>query len=362
MKTIPAQLLADYALGTTTICAIVKVTLTNGTVIGFADHDEDVIVSGVTYVAARGAFLSDFEANSRMAIDNMEARGFYDAAVTQADLAAGLWDVATAEAYLVNWRAVDHGVDLISKAKIGGNTQEKLGFSAELRGLIAAYTQSIGRIVTPLCDATFGDARCGKALGPLTVTGTLSAVSADGLVLSDPARTEAGPTGPKAIGSIIKGTSTLVGCAGHGFVAGQAVYVQGVGGTVELNGQWHLVKAVVDANLFTLATDSSDYGTYTSGGTAAPAGDTGYFGGGKLTMTSGASNGLSMEVKSSSPGSFTLHLQLPRGVAAGDTYTLVAGCGHRFIEDCVGRYANGARFRGFPHVPGMDQMMEVGGS
>lgn len=362
MKVIPALLLADYAKGSTTLAVCAKATLKSGTVIGFADHDEDIIVSGVTYVASRGAFMSDFEQRSRLAFDNVEGRGFYDSAVTKAGLAAGEWDLATVQVFVVNWKTPSNGIDIITEVKVGQNTQEKLGWVTELRGKISAYTQSIGWVVQPTCRYEFGDSFCTKALGPLTVTGTLSAVSSDGLVLSDPARTEAGPAGPKTITAISQAQYAQVTAAAHGFVQGQAVYIATVVGMTQINGQWHLVKSVIDANNFTLYTDTREFTAYASGGTAAPAGDAGYFGAGKITMTSGASNGLSMEVKVYSPGLITLQLQLPRTVTAGDTYSLVAGCGKRFIEDCVTRWANGINFGGEPHVPGMDKMFQVGGA
>jgi uncharacterized phage protein (TIGR02218 family) len=78
-----------------------------------------------------------------------------------------------------------------------------------------------------------------------------------------------------------------------------------------------------------------------------------YFTGGKLSFTSGANNGLSMEVQSYSVGVLTLALSLPYIVAAGDTYSVIAGCTKRFSEDCVAKFANGVNFRGFPHVPGV---------
>lgn len=86
-----------------------------------------------------------------------------------------------------------------------------------------------------------------------------------------------------------------------------------------------------------------------------------HFNGGKITMLDGASEGLSMEVKSSSGASIVLQMQLPHGVAAGDAYSLHAGCSKRFAEDCVARFANGVNFRGEPHIPGMDQLLRVGG-
>lgn len=79
-----------------------------------------------------------------------------------------------------------------------------------------------------------------------------------------------------------------------------------------------------------------------------------YFTGGKLTFTSGANVGLSMEVKNYQPGSIELHEPFYFPIAAGDAYSMHAGCQKRFDEDCKIRFANQANFRGFPHLPGAD--------
>lgn len=80
------------------------------------------------------------------------------------------------------------------------------------------------------------------------------------------------------------------------------------------------------------------------------------FVGGKLTWTSGLNNGLSMEVKSSSLGSFELVEAMPFTIAAGDTYSMHAGCTKRFTEDCKDKFGNGVNFLGVPPhlMPGHD--------
>ena len=78
-----------------------------------------------------------------------------------------------------------------------------------------------------------------------------------------------------------------------------------------------------------------------------------WFTGGKITFTSGLNNGLSMEVKeSTAAGIITLQELMPFDIAAGDTYSMYAGCTKRFTEDCIGKFANGVNFRGFAHLPG----------
>lgn len=77
-----------------------------------------------------------------------------------------------------------------------------------------------------------------------------------------------------------------------------------------------------------------------------------WFTGAKLTWTTGANAGLSMEVKLSTPGALELAHAMYEPIAAGDTYSVHAGCTKRFTEDCIGKHNNGLNFRGFPDLPG----------
>lgn len=84
----------------------------------------------------------------------------------------------------------------------------------------------------------------------------------------------------------------------------------------------------------------------------------GYFAGGKVTFTSGLNNGKSMEIKEFSSGRFVCVLPLPFSIVPGDNYIAVTGCDKRF-ETCITRFANAVNFRGEPHVPGMNRMLET---
>ena len=51
---------------------------------------------------------------------------------------------------------------------------------------------------------------------------------------------------------------------------------------------------------------------------------------------------------------------MPFTVAAGNTYSLVAGCTKRFTEDCGTKFNNKVNHRGYPHLPGT-AIYNVGG-
>jgi uncharacterized phage protein (TIGR02218 family) len=72
---------------------------------------------------------------------------------------------------------------------------------------------------------------------------------------------------------------------------------------------------------------------------------------GSLAFTSGVNANLRATVKSVVAGvSLTLMYPLPAASAAGDAFTVYAGCDHT-PATCAARFVNLARFRGFPYVP-----------
>lgn len=83
----------------------------------------------------------------------------------------------------------------------------------------------------------------------------------------------------------------------------------------------------------------------------------GFFDAGKVTWTTGANAGLSMEIRAhTAAGNIELQEPMPYAIAAADQFTVFAGCLKRYTEDCAGKFANGINHRGFPFVPGQDQM------
>lgn len=82
----------------------------------------------------------------------------------------------------------------------------------------------------------------------------------------------------------------------------------------------------------------------------------GWFDGGLLTWTSGPNAGLSMEVKRFSDQMFTLWLPMPDLIVGGHGYSVIAGCDRRY-ETCRVKFSNLANFGGFPHLPGVDRIL-----
>lgn len=83
-----------------------------------------------------------------------------------------------------------------------------------------------------------------------------------------------------------------------------------------------------------------------------------YFANGLVTFTSGANAGFSMEIREFSNKRFGLFLPMPSAITVGDSYTVIAGCDKNF-STCISKFNNAINFRGEPHVPGTDKMLET---
>lgn len=83
----------------------------------------------------------------------------------------------------------------------------------------------------------------------------------------------------------------------------------------------------------------------------------GQFDFGLLTWLTGNNAGLSSEVKRYRYGwDFELFVSMPYNVQAGDTFRVSAGCDKTFAT-CGTKFGNSVNFRGFPHVPTVDEVV-----
>lgn len=178
MKSISSSLQAHLAQSVTTICHLWRVTRRDGAVFGFTDHMEDIVFGGVTYEAFTGYTASAVSTQAALNVDNLELDGMFDAAgITVEDLEAGLWDGAVVRLSQVNYADLSMGDMELRTGELGEVKHTGSDFTAELRGLMQYLQNNIGRIITPSCDATLGDARCKVDLEALRVSGTVTAVT-----------------------------------------------------------------------------------------------------------------------------------------------------------------------------------------
>lgn len=279
MKTASTNLRTHIEGECLTLAHCWKLTRRDSTVMGFTNHDKDLVVDGITYEAATGFMPTSVDSQASLAVDNLDVEGMLSTGnITEQDILAGKYDFAEVVVFVVNYEDISQGSIALRRGWLGEIELRNKQFVAEVRGLTQRLSQHIGELYSPMCRAKFGDSACGINTVLHQVTG--------------------------------------------------------------------IVSAVISQSQFT---DN------------ARSGDLGYFNYGKITFTSGQNNGLSGEVKESRGKEIILALPMPYPIAAGNAYTLQRGC-DKTITTCTSRYSNALNFRGEPHVPGLDKVLETAGT
>lgn len=188
MRRLPEALAAHLATAETTLCRAWRVTCRDGFRLGLTEHDQVLVFAGTRFEPGTGFAATEASSASGLAAPGAEVRGgFSSEAITEADLAAGRYDGARVECFLVNWQAAEDQHALVTVQEIGEVSRAGPGFSAELRSFAHRLQQPEGRIYNRRCDADLGDARCRVDMGVANrrVSGVVAGVlAADRLTVS----------------------------------------------------------------------------------------------------------------------------------------------------------------------------------
>ncbi len=189
MRAIDPELAAHLKCDATTLAHCWIIRREDGLVQGFTEHDRDLEVSGVVCQAASGFLPSEAQSELGLAVDSQDVAGVLSSSdISDEDVAAGRYDNARVETWIVNWKDGEQILHLRT-ALLGHVTRKDNAFQAELRGLTSLLEQRIGRSFNRSCDAQVGDSRrtknlnnaTYKAAGVVTATGGASSFSCSGL-------------------------------------------------------------------------------------------------------------------------------------------------------------------------------------
>jgi len=193
VRTIPPDLQIKLDSGVTTLCRCWVITRGDGVTQGFTDHDEDVALDAVTCLAGSGLSGSEATQKLGLAVGGSELSGALSSdTLNEDDLAAGRYDAAAVEIWLVDWSEPDLRV-LLAKGTLGEVKREGLAFTAEVRGLSQQLAEDSGRLYTATCSADLGDGRCAidltgaayRGSGAVVALSATSAFTASGLDVFD---------------------------------------------------------------------------------------------------------------------------------------------------------------------------------
>lgn len=145
----------------TTLCWLWRLTRRDGAVLGFTDHDGDLVHDNVIYHAASAFSPADIDTRLGFGIDNSEVQGLLSHdKIRSADVKAGLYDGCAVTIIRANWINPSEQV-IYWRGNFGEITVTDDVLSAELLGESARLERSTGRVFSRQCSAVFGDANCG---------------------------------------------------------------------------------------------------------------------------------------------------------------------------------------------------------
>ena len=181
MRQISEAFAARLAADVTSLCACWRLERRDGAIFGATDHDRELDIDGVLYRPTHGLRGARLESSASLAPGRAAAGGALDAAfVTEADLAAGLWDGARVDVWRVDSQAPEHRAQVWS-GRLSEVRREGAAFTAEMVSLKADLERTVGRVYQRSCDAEAGDGRCRVDLLDDAFRGEGVVVEADGV-------------------------------------------------------------------------------------------------------------------------------------------------------------------------------------
>lgn len=164
MRQVPEPMAAALAAGAATFCTAFILRRSDGLKLGFTDHDRPLSVNGVACQAASGWTAGAADAELGGKPGEAAALGVLSSdALSEADIAAGLYDLAVLEIWRTDWTNPAAAV-LLFRGRLSKFTRQGASLSVAVEGPLAALEVTAGRSYQRLCNANLGDARCGVNL------------------------------------------------------------------------------------------------------------------------------------------------------------------------------------------------------
>lgn len=164
MRNLGAALAADL----TFLAICWRVRRSDGVALGFTTHDRPLVIAGLRYESAPGMVPSAIVCSDDLDIDTMDIGGALTTdAMSGDDLAAGRFDDAAIDVFMVDWRDPDGGTQSLAQGRIGAveaGLDADSGFVASVRGPTSVFAATAVESYSPECRADLGDHRCRVAM------------------------------------------------------------------------------------------------------------------------------------------------------------------------------------------------------
>src|SRR5436190_9508944 len=155
----------------------------DGIALGFTTHDRDLRRGGLTYRASPGMLPSAISISDGFETDSLDVGGALTSdAISAADLAAGRWDGALVQVFMVDWDMPEGAAFRVAQGELGEVSIKAGAFEAELKGPVALLDAAVAEQTSPACRAQLGDGRCRVDLAGRTLVTRIAAVPEPGRV------------------------------------------------------------------------------------------------------------------------------------------------------------------------------------
>ena len=168
MRKITGPLFTELKSQTSKIAVGWLIVRKDATRYAFTSADAPFTYNGDTYSPTNGFNPSAIVSKADFSVDNMECQVLDNELITDVDLRAGLWDLATVKVF---WLRPDHpewGVVPLRGGNLGEITIKDGQWTTQLRSLFQQLQQPFGYFYSLVCMAQLGDARCKVNLTPAT--------------------------------------------------------------------------------------------------------------------------------------------------------------------------------------------------
>ncbi len=382
MKTISPQLQADIEAGV--ICTLMHITKSDGGTMFFTDNDAPLTVEGNTYIPATGLTGMKLTITNNAQVSSQKVAAGWAFNINEADVLAGVYDNASILIGVASWENPSYGALWTFSGDLSTVQANQDGFVVDLQSSLWVLQRPLGVFISPDCRHTLGSVTdpqgvggCKLDLTPYTYTGSITTLNSQMVLDVNIAGygTPATPNTPTGLSAAVTqniagqylapgvyhySVSAVVGgqesstCAAIEVVVQPNIPATG-GGYVTLN--WSPVAGATAYNVYgntnqllmavVSGTTWQDNGSSGQSGYPPLFGD--YFAQGIVTMTSGAATGLQSQVKTIKGTSMQLLIPFARPVAAGDTFTVTAGC-TKSVAACQYKFNNVINYGGFPDL------------
>lgn len=167
-------------------------------VMGFTNNVMDLERDGLVYSAETAFSPTAHNVSDKLQVPTVEMESIMLPApgtfgISEEDIAGGMLDFAEIRVQIVNYEDLSQGGLWLGRGYIGNITVKNDQYTAELRGLSQIAAQNILELYSAGCRYDLGSRRCQKdvTIAPFFVTGTITTILTDRIILEDTARTEA---------------------------------------------------------------------------------------------------------------------------------------------------------------------------